>query len=262
MAACRCSATCLGEFMKLGIVVAIALAAVPVVPAFAASVASADAWAACSYGDSRSGPKSAAAYDSTQFDIEDCFAYGGSQAGSSADGASGTLSGWANGSGYYGIDASWGSALTSDIKFLSNAASTSVTFHIDGAATSGGDEYAWVSLDEGLYLHLTGAFGVQNYSWTVYDTVAQDLTFTFTGHEADVHVTFGQYGYWEVSNELGGYGTADAKLSITTSSGAFFAERNFFGAVPEPSSWAMILGGFGMIGGAMRYRRKNAVSFA
>jgi hypothetical protein len=33
------------------------------------------------------------------------------------------------------------------------------------------------------------------------------------------------------------------------------------GAVPEPASWAMMLGGFGLVGGAMRSRRKAAVSF-
>ena len=34
------------------------------------------------------------------------------------------------------------------------------------------------------------------------------------------------------------------------------------GAVPEPASWALMLGGFGAIGGAMRARRKTAVTFA
>jgi hypothetical protein len=33
------------------------------------------------------------------------------------------------------------------------------------------------------------------------------------------------------------------------------------GAVPEPASWALMVGGFGMVGGAMRSRRKAAVSF-
>lgn len=33
------------------------------------------------------------------------------------------------------------------------------------------------------------------------------------------------------------------------------------GAVPEPASWALMLGGFGMIGGAMRSRKRTAVSF-
>jgi len=33
--------------------------------------------------------------------------------------------------------------------------------------------------------------------------------------------------------------------------------------VPEPATWAMMIGGFGLVGGAMRYRRgKQAVSFA
>ena len=33
-------------------------------------------------------------------------------------------------------------------------------------------------------------------------------------------------------------------------------------SAPEPASWAMMLGGFGAIGGAMRARRKAAVTFA
>lgn len=32
--------------------------------------------------------------------------------------------------------------------------------------------------------------------------------------------------------------------------------------VPEPASWAMMVGGFALVGGAMRSRRKAAVSFA
>ena len=35
----------------------------------------------------------------------------------------------------------------------------------------------------------------------------------------------------------------------------------FTGGVPEPASWAMMLGGFGLVGSAMR-RRKTAVTFA
>jgi hypothetical protein len=33
------------------------------------------------------------------------------------------------------------------------------------------------------------------------------------------------------------------------------------GAVPEPASWAMMIGGFGMVGAAMR-RRRTAIRFA
>jgi hypothetical protein len=35
------------------------------------------------------------------------------------------------------------------------------------------------------------------------------------------------------------------------------------GAVPEPATWAMMIGGFGLVGSSMRYRRrKTTVSFA
>ena len=37
---------------------------------------------------------------------------------------------------------------------------------------------------------------------------------------------------------------------------------SFAAAVPEPAAWAMMLAGFGAIGGAMRSRRKTALSFA
>jgi hypothetical protein len=47
-------------------------------------------------------------------------------------------------------------------------------------------------------------------------------------------------------------------LNIPSSSAAVLYHT---GAVPEPISWAMMLGGFGMIGGVMRARRRTEVSF-
>lgn len=41
------------------------------------------------------------------------------------------------------------------------------------------------------------------------------------------------------------------------------ADISFTGSVPEPATWALMILGFGAIGGSMRYRRKStAVSFA
>ncbi|RYE70329.1 MAG: CHRD domain-containing protein, partial [Oxalobacteraceae bacterium] len=37
--------------------------------------------------------------------------------------------------------------------------------------------------------------------------------------------------------------------------------RGQLAAVPEPASWVVMLSGFGVVGGAMRGRRKRAVSF-
>ena len=43
--------------------------------------------------------------------------------------------------------------------------------------------------------------------------------------------------------------------------GNFKFNEGASGAVPEPASWALMLGGFGLVGGAMRSRRNAAVSF-
>ena len=57
-------------------------------------------------------------------------------------------------------------------------------------------------------------------------------------------------GFVQQSTPSGGYWTAQTIVAGP-------------GAVPEPATWAMMIGGFGAIGGAMRYRRRNvAVSFA
>jgi len=50
---------------------------------------------------------------------------------------------------------------------------------------------------------------------------------------------------------------------IYNAEGAGLAEVRFNGeAVPEPATWAMMIGGFGLVGGALRRRRTTAVSFA
>lgn len=56
-----------------------------------------------------------------------------------------------------------------------------------------------------------------------------------------------------VLNSIGFESVADAAITATTAAGA----------VPEPATWAMMIGGFGMVGGAMRRRKvATTVSFA
>ena len=52
-------------------------------------------------------------------------------------------------------------------------------------------------------------------------------------------------------------------LNLAKSSGAvlYLTGTPDTGSVPEPASWALMLGGFGMIGGALRSHKKSAVSF-
>ena len=51
-------------------------------------------------------------------------------------------------------------------------------------------------------------------------------------------------------------------IQLASSSGAVLYSTESVSPAPEPASWALMLGGFGAIGGAMRSRRKAAVTFA
>jgi hypothetical protein len=51
--------------------------------------------------------------------------------------------------------------------------------------------------------------------------------------------------------------TGVATLSPFNSGAGYFIVRNVAGAVPEAASWAMMLVGFGVVGGAFRYRRNK-----
>jgi hypothetical protein len=85
------------------------------------------------------------------------------------------------------------------------------------------------------------------------------------------------YGWWGLAGDPpspGVYG--DSKTMVTyrddnpilVAANVAWALNGSFGVagpqgdVPEPASWALMLGGFGMVGGALRSRRKVAVRFA
>ena len=51
-------------------------------------------------------------------------------------------------------------------------------------------------------------------------------------------------------------------LNLARSSGAVLYSTGEPGSVPEPASWALMLGGFGMIGGALRSQKRASIRFA
>ena len=81
----------------------------------------------------------------------------------------------------------------------------------------------------------------------VYDFSLQSFgSPSFASYDADVS-TFQNAGNFSTP---GAYGSLiNSHLAISS------------GAVPEPASWAMMVGGFGMIGGAMRRRQRTSVAF-
>lgn len=81
---------------------------------------------------------------------------------------------------------------------------------------------------------------------------------TFTNPANGDQVSPGTNGLFTI------YGTEGEKFTgITFSSSAnSFEVDNLAVGVPEPAAWAMMLGGFGVLGGAMRRRRRSNVVFA
>ena len=62
--------------------------------------------------------------------------------------------------------------------------------------------------------------------------------------------------------EIVSLGNTFTNFQRATRSGTLSIASVATAAVPEPAAWAMMVGGFGMVGGAMRSRRKMAVRFA
>ena len=61
-----------------------------------------------------------------------------------------------------------------------------------------------------------------------------------------------------------GAAIASVRIVNTAANGFRIAAQSgyFENAVPEPATWAMMIGGFGLVGGAMRRRTHRTVTFA
>jgi len=133
------------------------------------------------------------------------------------------------------------------------------------------------------YVGLSG--GVLTF-WNLNGSIARTLSTSMSGFSFAI---FGNYGLNAQGNTLFAYDlTSGAIVDQTTLNGAggssygqSYANGYFFtqgsdsnsvaayqigapaaSAVPEPASWAMMIGGFGMVGGALRRRAKVSVGFA
>jgi len=105
-----------------------------------------------------------------------------------------------------------------------------------------------------------GSYDVRDYTGSVAPITLGAGTWYFT--LGAVTTSNGDYAYWDINNgpsSAYANGNSVAGEFGPTSSNAFTLTSN--GAVPEPASWALMLGGFGIVGGAMRARRRT-VAFA
>jgi len=134
----------------------------------------------------------------------------------------------------------------------------------------------WVP-QEFQFSHVVAASGTVSFDWVfdaTGDSCCSGLNFYVNGNLANL--TGGYFGnsYNFSSDYVTGSYSVAVNAGDTITFGAFSADgccgpsintiTNFQapGGVPEPASWAMMVGGFGLVGGAMRSRRKTAVRFA
>jgi hypothetical protein len=139
---------------------------------------------------------------------------------------------------------------------------------IDGFATEINN---FVGSGGGLFTHSQG------YGWlsalipglTVFGEAATGISLTAAGNSsfpglADADLSTGPY-HSAFSNTgivpILGRGTASGNAIILGGAGGSIIDPNT-GGVPEPAAWAMMLTGFGLVGGAMRRRPSVKVSFA
>jgi hypothetical protein len=116
---------------------------------------------------------------------------------------------------------------------------------------------AWFDFD------LTGTTLVAGQTYTALLTTTSTLLGVIYGPDLNIFTGQPLSGDAYAGGQI--YAAGDNLDGYCSTSGACDLNFRFSGttptAVPEPASWAMMLGGFGMIGGAMRQRRRT-VRFA
>lgn len=111
--------------------------------------------------------------------------------------------------------------------------------------------FSLASLDAGTAWY--NNVNLQSYAMTLIGTRADGSTVTQT---LNLGPSFASY-------TLNGFTRLKSLVFENSSNGVLsFDNLHLAASVPEPASWAMLLGGFGLVGGTMRSRRKTAASFA
>ncbi|HWI86298.1 MAG TPA: PEPxxWA-CTERM sorting domain-containing protein [Sphingomonas sp.] len=110
---------------------------------------------------------------------------------------------------------------------------------------------------DGLAAGLAGS-GAGSYWWGNYFShdIATGLSTCYVS--SDAGCAFGSKGNLFVGGQTAPYFQSGGALQLRANELTLASSG---GSVPEPASWAMMLGGFGLVGGAMRTCRRVAVSF-
>jgi len=128
-----------------------------------------------------------------------------------------------------------------------------------GITLSAGYSSTGVLTSDGLAAGLDGSGAGTSWSgnWFSHDTVNGVGTCYVAGESG---CAFGGTGNVFVGGQTAPYFQSGGALQLRANE-LLLAANGSSGAVPEPASWALMLVGFGAVGGAMRARRRAAVSF-
>lgn len=107
------------------------------------------------------------------------------------------------------------------------------------------------------------ANGIYNWSFYIANDTAGDNSFNarFNGHDLVALTNQSEHGYTLFSGTVQASGTGDVAIAFDAHNapGTIYLDNVSLAAVPEAATWAMMLGGFGLVGAAMRRRDSAAV---
>lgn len=159
--------------------------------------------------------------------------------------------------------ASGANAAVTNLTLVDNGDSLSSFF---GANVNGSfsNEYTFTVPADGFASAVVGSANVSLASGITFDMVSLNGTaLTFDPVLPNQSFSFADLPVTAGVQSLVISGSGKGSYSGTVSYAPFNGDGNPQGAVPEPASWALMLGGFGMLGGAMRTskKRRAAVTF-
>ena len=145
------------------------------------------------------------------------------------------------------------------LRYLVSLHATSADAETVFAFGGGGNYTMFGRLNQPYYINPIGWASAS--SWMDGTTRYFDLTYNLVGADPTVGIGMtlealaGLGSVTDFSNTAGISIIAPAGVTFTSQSGVFLS-----GAVPEPSSWTMLIAGFGVVGAMVRRRRRMAAS--
>lgn len=130
---------------------------------------------------------------------------------------------------------------------------------ITGASTAFDDIFQFTIPQDGTGSgSLSTSFSAASNQLTITDVLINGLSYALQSNSGGQSVTAGGVPIRNgVMNTIEVRGTTSGANTAATYSGTATFAAGVVGVIPEPASWAMMIGGLGLVGAAMRRRRSG-----